>query len=377
MRSPPSAAVSNSRNRVVYGRKQSAHKISAERVAATAAFVHIGGFMSHWKSFGLAIFAAVGLLGETVGPAHAQCTPIPNFNCATEWSGGSVINLGGASTLSQAFAINNAGQVVGQSGNDAVIWSGGSIINLGRGLPYAINNAGQVVGLSPGGATEWSGGSVINLGLLAGSTFGQPLAINDAGQVAGLSAGGGGGETATEWSGGSVINLGGLPGSEFSVAYGINDAGEVVGESYQPDGPHAVEWSGGSVIDLGFGIVFAINNVGQMVGTSVLGATEWSGGSAIALVGGGVPFAINDAGQAAGFNGLDAVEWSGGSVINLEPLPGSTQSQAYGINDAGQVVGLSIGVIPEPSTWAMMLLGFAGLGVLGYRQARRSRIQPL
>jgi hypothetical protein len=27
--------------------------------------------------------------------------------------------------------------------------------------------------------------------------------------------------------------------------------------------------------------------------------------------------------------------------------------------------------IPEPSTWAMMLLGFAGLGVVGYRRTRR------
>ena len=33
------------------------------------------------------------------------------------------------------------------------------------------------------------------------------------------------------------------------------------------------------------------------------------------------------------------------------------------------------GVIPEPSTWAMMLLGFAGLGFLGYRQTRRARPQ--
>ena len=27
---------------------------------------------------------------------------------------------------------------------------------------------------------------------------------------------------------------------------------------------------------------------------------------------------------------------------------------------------------PEPSTWAMMLVGFAGLGYAGYRRARRS-----
>jgi hypothetical protein len=30
-------------------------------------------------------------------------------------------------------------------------------------------------------------------------------------------------------------------------------------------------------------------------------------------------------------------------------------------------------LVPEPSTWAMMLLGFAGLGFAGYRQARKGR----
>ena len=30
------------------------------------------------------------------------------------------------------------------------------------------------------------------------------------------------------------------------------------------------------------------------------------------------------------------------------------------------------GAVPEPSTWAMMLLGFAGLGFAGYRIDRRS-----
>jgi hypothetical protein len=32
-------------------------------------------------------------------------------------------------------------------------------------------------------------------------------------------------------------------------------------------------------------------------------------------------------------------------------------------------------LIPEPSTWAMMILGFAGLGFLGYRQTRRAKPQ--
>ena len=32
------------------------------------------------------------------------------------------------------------------------------------------------------------------------------------------------------------------------------------------------------------------------------------------------------------------------------------------------------GAIPELSTWAMMLLGFAGLGYAGYRKAKRATV---
>ena len=31
------------------------------------------------------------------------------------------------------------------------------------------------------------------------------------------------------------------------------------------------------------------------------------------------------------------------------------------------------GAVPEPSTWAMMLLGFAGLGFASYRHAKKGR----
>jgi len=32
--------------------------------------------------------------------------------------------------------------------------------------------------------------------------------------------------------------------------------------------------------------------------------------------------------------------------------------------------------VPEPSTWAMLLLGFAGLGALAYRRNRRESRPP-
>jgi probable HAF family extracellular repeat protein len=84
---------------------------------------------------------------------------------------------------------------------------------------------------------------------------------------------------------------------------------------------------------------------------------------------------INDSGQVVGFSVVDGVtyatEWSGGSVINLGSLPDAAYSAATDINNAGQTVGESNGSsVPEPSTWAMMLAGFAGLGLAGSRRAK-------
>jgi hypothetical protein len=44
------------------------------------------------------------------------------------------------------------------------------------------------------------------------------------------------------------------------------------------------------------------------------------------------------------------------------------------LNNQGLVTGFSTGAVPEPSTWAMMLAGFAGLGFLGYRQTAKARV---
>jgi probable HAF family extracellular repeat protein len=112
--------------------------------------------MSHCKAFGFAIFAALCLLCETAGWARAQCN-FSNGNgttCATEWSGGSVIDQGGlpGSMTSLATGINGAGQVVGSSTvggvGHAVEWSGGSVIDLG-GLPGSADSSGFGINETP------------------------------------------------------------------------------------------------------------------------------------------------------------------------------------------------------------------------------------
>jgi hypothetical protein len=68
-------------------------------------------------------------------------------------------------------------------------------------------------------------------------------------------------------------------------------------------------------------------------------------------------------------NGTDISEALGeNSVINLGSIVGPINLTIDGVG-----VFAFGGAVPEPSTWAMMLLGFAGLGFAGYRSAGGSR----
>jgi Domain of unknown function (DUF4082)/PEP-CTERM motif len=56
------------------------------------------------------------------------------------------------------------------------------------------------------------------------------------------------------------------------------------------------------------------------------------------------------------------------------PLVEPTNSEALGPNEDSWFGGnIELSTVPEPSTWAMMLLGFAGLGYASYRRARAGR----
>ena len=77
----------------------------------------------------------------------------------------------------------------------------------------------------------------------------------------------------------------------------------------------------------------------------------------------GDPFnKVNPAHDAVWIAGLD-VPWTSSD----EQSSGSAQSFA-GVRISVAAVGSN--TVPEPSTWAMILLGFGGLGFMGYRKAR-------
>ena len=230
---------------------------------------------------------------------------------------------------------------------------------------YGINASGDVVGISSDSSgvhrpTLWPADgsaprSLVNLSehpMISSGTWAN--AINTAGDIVGVSYNSNGYQRATLWprGGGAPRDLGALPGADYSVARAINDAGDVVGISRLNSGSTlATLWpgSGGPPRDLGPGEAYAINAAGTIAGVSPLfGATLWpaGGGAPQGLPGGGgAAYGINDAGDVVGATAFG--DWDGAA---LWPADGSSPrylgtlggfSEASAINNAGQIVGRS------------------------------------
>jgi hypothetical protein len=64
-------------------------------------------------------------------------------------------------------------------------------------------------------------------------------------------------------------------------------------------------------------------------------------------------------------------------ILGLDPPIDASTGTAFEtqvtFGGDGTFTGTMTAVVPEPSTWAMMLVGFAGLSYAGYRRAREPR----
>ncbi len=174
----------------------------------------------------------------------------------------------------------------------------------------------------------------------------------------------------------TISDLGVVPGGSASgtAALGISDNGYTTGKSDKPAGtPHAFFGNPGSLVDLGLpsGINFAIGTtvnsnrqVAGYLGTKKGGVTQypkaarWSvaanGAVSVTTINplGGTQcqaYGINDAGQVVGWSsvklssgGMHAFLWTNGTMVDLGgPPAGSDWRKATGINNNGVVVGRS------------------------------------
>jgi probable HAF family extracellular repeat protein len=244
----------------------------------------------------------------------------------------------------------------------------------------AINNAGQVVGWAntASGVSHaflYSGGQMQDLGALSG-TISVATGINNSGQIVGSyqsDQGVGDPISAFLYTGGQMQDIGIINSIPSNVAVGgINDSGQFVGQMTLGGAPF-LNTGGQMYAFAGFhpGWARMVNSVGQVVGATtweiIQGGSRgknaflYSGGQIVYLNGSGPQttnsdaYAINNAGQVVGYVGNDAFLYSGGIVRDLGTIPGGLDSRAYGINNSGEVVG-SAG-IGQDATHAFLYAG--------------------
>jgi probable HAF family extracellular repeat protein len=238
------------------------------------------------------------------------------------------------------FAVNNHREVVGRatmgSGEThAALWRDGQIMDLGT-LPggsyseaFAINDAGQVVGFGYNDQSActafdgcwhaflWQDGTMTDLGGLDPRFQSYAYSINERGAIAGTSATADypfGFFHAVVWENGTQTDLGRPESASDAAALGINARGDAVG------------WA-------------AVN--GQVL------PFLWSRGSATPLpmpagAQGAEAEKINNRGQIVGRGSNHPLLWTNGAVAELPDIPGAARSDAYDLNDSGIVVGDSL-----------------------------------
>ena len=234
----------------------------------------------------------------------------------------------------------------------------------GRSHASDVNENGQVVGYSEdsganGHAFIWTRETgMTDLGWLPGGGYASATGVNDAGHAVGFGDQGSGiwPNYAFKWTPNEGMNT--LPNASAwqSSAFAINNSEQIVGYRKSTGGErpnHAYLWEAdGTYRDLGtysgagvyaYSYAYDINDHGQIVGTA-----SWGDYTLV----------------------THAAMWNAaGAVTDLGVLPGGEMSEAYAVNEGGQVVGYSFTQV-DGAARAFLLqpgIGMLNLGVLlGY-----------
>ncbi|SCX57859.1 PEP-CTERM sorting domain-containing protein [Nitrosospira sp. Nsp1] len=353
---------------------------------------------------------------------------------ATVWNGTTAIDLGTlGGNNSLAGSINDAGQVVGSATTypntigvhsiHATVWNGTTATDLGPqggrygnfSSAFAINSAGQVVGDADLQAALWNGATMTKLDTLSGATTSQAFDINNAGIVVGTSWNNTD-HHATLWNGTAATDLNSFldaasvrDGWVLVQATGINDNGSIVGEAYNsklngnqaflltPDGISPNDpIMPTTYLTSGWGFDFAIPSYTiyldplvatgydyildsgpnfqsvllPSIGDNQFGLYLWNGTT-------WTFDSVINAGTEHSFGSMGVDRFRIAGIETSAGLdPNSPTAFVTGLTFAGtgeasmRMIPLTqeVGVVPEPETYAMLL---GGLGLLGFMVRRR------
>jgi len=202
---------------------------------------------------------------------------------------------------------------------------------------------------------------IVELGTLGGPRS-YALDLTDDGRVVGGTDLASGAQHPFLWEDGVMTDLGTLSGPA-GVAGGINESGEIAGQADTSTSRRAFLWAGGTITELPTlddgpnGRGFDVNDSGLVVGISDPGNgyqhpflydSDTGEITDLGLLPGdnaGYANAINVAGQVAGWSGPSNVVTGAVATLNeggmITPLGtlGGSRSVAFGLDDAGRVVG--------------------------------------
>jgi probable HAF family extracellular repeat protein len=306
---------------------------------------------------GLLRLAAVGVavLATLLGAAPASAAPASAAPAASAVEPYQVVDLGTlpGGSFSAASAVNERGEVVGQSDGRAVLWRNGQTFAIGPvgSAAVDISELGEVVGATSGAdgnrAFRWQGGESTELAPLPGDTDSLALGVNDRGQVVGLSFG----PTAASpvlWGPDDVpVNLG--ESTKLVRADDLNNTGTFVGEVDNGVGtaPAIATAVRTTPLSARSGAASDINASGEVTGyffDGTHGSYTWLNGqlTEIPLLPGAIAMqaqAINNRGVVVGFSQSQGFRWDGAKLITLPGLSGPMTAQD--INDRGWIAGTS------------------------------------
>jgi probable HAF family extracellular repeat protein len=253
-----------------------------------------GSAMKHWFCGLIALGLCLGMAGQSKGQATYSFT---------------TLDVPGALGNNTPTGINDSGQIVGWYDDTE---RHGFLLDQGiftivpdstRAQAFGINNAGQIVGNGgegPGFLFDHGSYTILGLDLDLVDPYMNFNGINASGQIVGWYRDVDSGVSHSFLFDHGSYTTFDVPGGTVTRAYGINDSGQVVGAYTDAAG----------------------NGYGFLLENGTYTTLDF------------VPSGINELGQIVGGNLL----FDHGNYTTLD-VPGSTWTEANGINNLGQIVG--------------------------------------